>query len=52
MAINNLKEIFWFFWYLTLSFTTKDIKLYWKANQMALDTGESTRNPLLRRSPL
>jgi len=32
-----------YFFHLTLSFTTKDIKLYLKANQMALDIGESTR---------
>ena len=43
MAINDLKEVYWFFWHLTLSFTIKDIKLYLKANQMALDIGDSAR---------
>ena len=43
MAINNLKEVYSLFWHLTLSFTTKDIRLYLKANQMALDIGEITR---------
>ena len=43
MAVNDLKEDYWFFRHLTLSFTTKDIKLYLKADQMALDIGESTR---------